>query len=218
MEVEILKNVNGNSNKSKEGQAQQSTEVRKVIQGTAEIRKPTWKQKFRDNFIKEDAKTVKDYVFNNFMVPAIQNMIQSSVNAALDVFFRGQRVSSGRYNGWYNPYNQQDNRGSGTFWRSAKAQDNVVPIQSAYPRRDYNNILLDSMDEGELVMLEIENTIKSQGFMSIATLFRMTGIPTEATDFNWGWTSVRGFDTNMVHNDIGELKCLLVVPRPQVIR
>ena len=89
-----------NSNRFKESQRKEDNKqelkrIEKVVAGPVKTRKKSKFSKFTEEFISEDAKNVKSYVFGEVLIPAIKKAISDIVTDGIDIILYGE------YEGWF---------------------------------------------------------------------------------------------------------------------
>ena len=101
----MIEDYKSNSNKSKAEEKKKNeliTENRKekVVTGKVITKKKSSFRKFTDEFISEDAKNIKSYVFGEVLIPAIKKAISDIVTDGIDIKLYGGTRSAGerRYN------------------------------------------------------------------------------------------------------------------------
>lgn len=88
-----MENYAANSHKAKAEAAKQQSPERKnekVTKGTVSIRKKSPAAKFVETFIQEDAKTMRGYLLDDVVVPAIKTTISDVVKNTIDMMFWGK--------------------------------------------------------------------------------------------------------------------------------
>ena len=83
-----------NSNKFKEENKEKKVE--KVVTGKVITKKRSKMNKFVDEFISEDAKNVKSYVFGEVLIPAIKKAISDIVTDGIDIILYGESRKGNR--------------------------------------------------------------------------------------------------------------------------
>ena len=76
-----MENYKPNSHRYKNEQKNQEREkIEKVVTGKVITKKKSSLSKFKDEFISEDAKNVKNYVFGEVLIPAIKKLYQLTIS------------------------------------------------------------------------------------------------------------------------------------------
>lgn len=174
-----------NSNRFKDEQKDKQSEkkVEKVVTGTVITKKKSGVRKLADEFISEDAKNIKSYVFGEVLIPAIKKAISDIVTDGIDMILYGgskggnRRSQADRVS--YRSYYDRDNRSQNT--RST----------SSYGGYSCDDIILGSRGEAEDVLDRMGELIDTYGVVSVADLKDLVGISGPYTDNKYGWTSIR---------------------------
>lgn len=172
-----------NSHRSKELQAKErEKKVEKVVTGKVITKKRSGFRKFADEFISEDAKNVKSYVFGEVLIPAIKKAVLDIVTDGINMILygesgRGHKRSTADRVSYRNYYDGP--RGSSRDDRGYSS------------RRSYDDIILDSRGEAEEVLARMDELMDTYGLVRVADLYDLVGITGEYTDNRYGWTSIR---------------------------
>lgn len=148
---------------------------------------------------------LKDYLFKEALLPWAKHTVLDMLSMTLfhehiaDDFYRRDSYydrygNRGRaYSGYY---------GSNTYGNSARDRDRKRPTE--YYRRDdrvdYKNIILRSRGAAEDIVSEMQERVYRFGQVSVAELFDMLNVSSEAVDNSWGWTDERDIGIRSVSN------------------
>lgn len=172
-----------NSHRSKEqANKEREKKVEKVVTGKVITKKKSGIRKFADEFISEDAKNVKSYVFGEVLIPAIKKAISDIVTDGIDMILYGEsRRGSKRSTADRVSYRNYYDGG-----RSSTRDDRSYTI-----RRSYDDIILDSRGEAEEVLARMDELMDTYGLVRVADLYDLVGITGDYTDNKYGWTNIR---------------------------
>ena len=181
-----------NSNKSKleKENSIEDHKVEKVVTGKVITKKKSGFQKFTDEFISEDAKNIKSYVFGEVLIPAIKKAISDIVTDGIDMILygssgRGARRSTADKVSYRNYYDRKDPRP-------------VDRYDSGYGSSySYDDIILNSRGEAEDVLSRMDELMETYGLVRVADLYDLVGISGSYTDNKYGWTNIR--NAQIVH-------------------
>lgn len=179
-----------NSNKFKEQQKQQAKleekRVEKVVTGTVKRKKKSKAEQFMGNFISEDAKSVKSYVFGEVLIPAIKKAISDIVTDGIDIILYGEsrRGSRGRSTVDRISYRNYYDRG---YSAQPRMNERQALMAGAY---SYDDIILPSRGEAENVLARMDELIDTYGLVRVADLYDLVGISGNYTDNHYGWTNI----------------------------
>lgn len=175
-----------NSNRFKEEQKNEEREkkVEKVVTGAVTTRKKSGLQKFASEFISEDAKNIKSYVFGEVLIPAIKKAISDIVTDGIDMILYGGTRPGGKRSVAdrvsYRNYYDRDGRTS--------RDTRPASVNTGY---SYDDIVLSSRGEAQEVLDRMDELVSTYGVVSVADLYDLVGITGNYTDNKYGWTSVR---------------------------
>lgn len=164
-------------------------------------------QQFKETFIQEDVKTVRDYVIDEVVVPGFKNLILD----CLSMFFfkesyEGKRGRKDDYDDYTMYYK------SGKKKKKKKKRDYDEDDEDDERLTDYRNIVVKRRDDAEEVVKELRRRIKKYDKASVADLFDLIGKTGKYTDNNWGWTDKEDIGIRRVPNgyliDVAEAELL----------
>lgn len=177
-----------NSNKSKIKDndildANNEHKIQKVTTGRVITKKKNGFQKFADEFISEDAKNIKTYVFGEVLIPAIKKALSDIIIDGINILLYGD-ARTGRSRSTadkvsYRSYYDRD---------SSYRRDESRSMYNSY---SYDDIILDSRGEAEDVLSRMDELIESYGLVRVADLYDLVGITGNYTDNKYGWTNIR---------------------------
>ena len=175
-----------NSNRSKENKAEEH-KVEKVVKGPVVTRKKSSFEKLKGEFISDDAKNIKSYVFGEVLIPAIKKAISDIVTDGISILLYGEsrgRANSGRSTAdrvSYRNYYDRDTRASRVIDRG----------NTPYSGYSYDDIILNSRGEAEDVLMRMDELMETYGLVRVADLYDLVGITGNYTDNKYGWTNIR---------------------------
>lgn len=176
-----LANYKPNSNRSKENKEEEH-KVEKVVKGPVVTRKKSGFDKLKGEFISDDAKNIKSYVFGEVLIPAIKKAISDIVTDGIAILLYGESRNGGNrrstadrvsYRSYYD--NSYDRRGS-------------ISRATSY---SYDDIILNSRGEAEDVLMRMDELMETYGLVRVADLYDLVGITGNYTDNKYGWTNIR---------------------------
>jgi len=174
--------------KTVEKSAEEATKrekVEKVVKGPVEVKKKGKIRKFFDSFMKQDARTVRDFVVDDIVVPAIKKTFIESVTSGLNMSLLGDskatkvtKASRVSYSRMYD-----DDRYSASS-RSAQSR--------AY---DYDDIIFPEYSEAKDVLDRMYEILAEYRVVRVADYYDLAGVSERPyTDNRYGWTSLNGAD------------------------
>lgn len=173
-----------NSHRYKEEQKEREKRVDKpVVTGKVIPKKQSKLRKFTNEFISEDAKNVKTYVFGEVLIPAIKKAVCDIVTDGISMILYGEsrggnkRSSANRVS--YRDYYDKDNR----------SYRNDRPVTSS--GYSYDDIILSTRGEAEDVLDRMYELMDTYQLVRVADLYDLVGITGNYTDNKYGWTNIR---------------------------
>lgn len=188
--------------------------IEKVVTTDAVRKKPSLGKKFLDTFIRGHAKTAWDFVLFDVLVPSAKDMIANSVSQGIDQMVYGDSRTSSRRR---EP--RSVNRGAGSTLVGHTSYDRITDRRREEPRtrtergrHDFDDILLATRAEADIVIERLCDLIEVYDQASVADLYELIGETGNFTDERWGWTDMRGADSQRVRN--GDYRLILPKPEP----
>ena len=160
--------------------------VEAVIANSAKVRKKGEMQKIADNFIAEDANTVKSYVLSEVIIPAAKKILSDIITTGLNMFLYGEaghtkRVSPASKISYGSYYQQEPNRAR------------PVSVSNRYSGLDYDEILFETRGDAEAVLDAMNDIISQFGTVSVSDLYDLAHVPNDNYTMNrYGWTNIGG--------------------------
>ena len=180
-----MENYTPNSNRFKEEQKSKEREKRvdkPVVTGKVMTKKPSKIRRLTSEFISDDAKNVKSFVFGEVLIPAIKKAISDIVTNGIDMVLYGEsrkgnkRSTADRVS--YRDYYSRDYRST---------RNDRPPAPSSY---SYDDIVLESRGEAQDVLNRMDELMDSYGLVRVADLFDLVGKRHDYTDMNYGWVNI----------------------------
>lgn len=169
----------------KQAQQKEEKRVEKVVTGVVKTKKKSKAEKFMGNFISEDAKSVKSYVFGEVLIPAIKKAISDIVTDGIDIILYGEsrRGSRGRSTADRVSYRNYYDGG----YSRPRMNERQALMAGQY---SYDDIVLQSRGEAEDVLARMDELMDTYGLVRVADLYDLVGITGNYTDNKYGWTNI----------------------------
>ncbi len=184
-----MNDISGNSHMDKEKtevvmEGKEVKEVKKVISGKAQARKPSLFYRFKSTFFADDVENVKQYALRDVIIPGIKHLFLDS----LSMLILGESYSRGSKSRLSNSVTYSYN----TVYKSKNDKKIRVRDEDDIPlSKSYREIVLDSRGDAETVIDTLNELISVYGQASLADLYDCVGISGEFTDNNYGWVDLR---------------------------
>lgn len=193
-----------NSHRSKEEQAKQAPErrkIEKVVKGAVKTR-DNGMRKFVNTFIPNNGKDVKTYAVHDVLIPSVKKAFWE----IFEMFWWGRdgRRSGKRTVNDYVSYAKFS--GSKDDRHGSENSSNRTPYS-------YKDIVLESRADAEEVLMQMDAIIEEYGMVSVADLYEMVGEDFEFTDNKYGWTNLRSAEVQRVRDGY-----LVKVPRAEHLK
>lgn len=156
--------------------------VEKVVTGEVKTKKKSEARKFADVFISEDIHSVKSYVVQDVVVPAITNLIEDIVVNGIRMILRGDTGSGKKRDRDYVSYRD--------YARRDERRDRGGRREGS-SRFDYEDLVFTGRGDAEAVLDELQDTIETYGLVSVAEFYDAAGRTAPYTAHQYGWTNLR---------------------------
>lgn len=161
--------------------------MEKVISGTARKKKPSYFSKLTGMFDLQDVRDVHKYLVSDVFIPKMKDIFWDIVVDGFHMWLFGEERSHNSSDG-YSSYVSYNDRYSNPYNRKNRPETFV---------NNYNldNIYLDRKGEADEVIRKLNERILRYGIVTVAELYESVGWPTNYTDYNYGWTSLRNAES-----------------------
>lgn len=173
----------------------------------AKLKKKGKFRKFMDRFIEEDLRSVMSWAAEDVLIPALKKMfvefVDNSVNSM--VYGRGSGKSSKSSTGNISYREYYDKPRSESRWsqeHSPSSSDIYSVGELEVPSEDAAVRLADRMDE----------YISRYGFLKVGIFMEWVNERPTSSDFDYGWSSVRGLSWHPTWNGKWVMKLPKVIP------
>lgn len=209
-----MENYPSNSQHKKPAESKPAREpLKKVVEGTVTRRKTPLGTRFKNIFIADDAKGVAGFILQDILIPKGKEMVVDAISQGAERTFYGEvrRVLTNKTGG-QNGYTSYSRYASPSQPAQQPRQDprQTMMSRTSRARLDFNDIILDTRAEAEMVIGELINLVNSEyKSASVSDLYELVGITAEFTDNKWGWLNLDGAGVQAVRGGY-----LLILPRP----
>lgn len=161
--------------------------VTKVVKGPVMRKKKGFLTKVSEVFIKEDADNIGSYIFNDVLVPALQDMISDMIIGGIEMLF-GTRKNTRSY--------RDRNVTHVNYGSFSDDRRNVSKVSRA--RHSFDDIVLKDRGEAEEVISNLVDLTIDYGVATVADLYDLVGVRADFTDAKYGWTDLSTARTRRV--------------------
>lgn len=166
---------------AKKTQEKEEEQKKPVIIGKATQKKKSAGKQFVENFVNEDAETIKSHVLFDIVIPYIKDMISAGFHAALDMLLYGD--GKGNYRTTSNGRRVISSSNGKTDYTSASKPKNYA-VQR---QQICDDIAFENRGDADAVLDEMENIIDKYGQVSAYDYYDAAGLTCDYTLKNWGW-------------------------------
>ena len=189
-----LNDVKSNSDRSKADQKNELEEKRahKVVKNSVTEKKPSKARKFASLIVPEDVEDIRDYIWNEVVVPATKNIISDVIDTILFGSIGGRR----------------GNRGGRTNYNkiSTRRSDDRTSVRRS---SNFKEVIFDSAGDAEEVLDCMDEILEKYGSVRVADYNELVGKSGSYTDNRYGWDDLR--DARVVRDGGGYR---IKLPRP----
>ena len=213
----MTENYPGNSKKERAEEAKSESarpEIKKIVKTSGTVRKASLGSRMRETFAGEGARETGTYVFFDVIIPAVKAMVFDTITQGADRILFGGRdvIRSGMANAprTRTNYNQISTRAANNYpGRNFEGGGREISRQARNNHR-FDEILLDSRGEAEMVLDTMQDLISRFQWVSVPEFYSMVDVTAEFTDEKWGWTNI---STAQIRPSRG--KYVILLPSPE---
>ena len=188
--------------------------ITRVVEGEVIRRKKPVGKRFTDMFISGDAKGTVGYIIMTILIPAAQNAVIESGNAALERVF-GQNLSptnrtiarNAMQNVGHVAYNRMSQQSP--FSNARQVQSRMTPRGHAH--HDFGELIFATKVEAVETLDQMYTVLSQYQAITVSELYEMVGEPANPIDTKWGWVDLRSSQVRRVQGG----GYLLDLPKPE---
>lgn len=185
-----------------------------IVVSKVSKKKKTFGMKMRELFVKEDAKSVSQYIFGDILIPAFTNTILDMIKNGAEMMFlgrtRGPSYYGDRSGNRRIRYENYYDRDQDYYGRRPQYSG---PITT--PTYSYDEIVFESRGDAEAVLIDLKKQIRDVGYVTIPYLYGIIGWRSDWTAPRYGWTNLDGPNSDYIVMSGGGY--WLRLPRPVAI-
>ena len=153
----------------------------KAIKGQAKQQKKTFGERIADAFLATDGKDIKDYFLFDVLIPGLKRGVEDLIHMLLYNDKKSPRVTRS--------YGESRVRriGYNSIYDRRREDDEMLSQRLRAQKRD---LIYETRQDAEEVLDMVADRIEDNGFATLKYLNAISGMPTDWTQTNWGWTSV----------------------------
>lgn len=179
----------------------------KTTRGNVVVKKEPISRKFSDVFLADSVDNVRNYIFEDVLVPAFKNLVVDSISNGIDMLVNGRNGSrSNRGGGRHTSYS--------SYFRGNNEQSTR---RTAAPRErySYNDIIFETRGDATEVLDIMYEVLDKYHVLSIADYYELANanVQSQYTDRSYGW-----FDLGEAHVTRDRDGYKISLPRPESIK
>ena len=197
-----------NSHKSRE--LREHAHKAPVIKGNVVSTEKSLGKKITESLVKDDAKSIGDYLLFNVLIPAAKDTIFDFITKGVSMGLYGDARPSQRCGSVLG--NRRDYSG-------ISSRNTSTIINQTQPRNrssaEVGDIVLDDFNDADAVLTAMTENIDNYDSVSVADLYQFTNKSNliRSTDYEWGWTNLSTARITRVCNGY-----LIDLPRPKALK
>lgn len=202
--------------RKEEPKTEERRSVDKVVEGQVVRRKKPLGKRIKETFLGGDNRSIGEFIFQDVIIPNIRDMIFEAGQQGLErslypgseprAFRRGVGSRPG------DPRRHVNYNGIARGPARDRLEDRTMS-RRARANHDFGEIILATRPEAEAVLEGLFALLEQYEVATVSDLYEMTGVSSQFTDRNWGWTDLRGTDIRRIREGY-----LLDLPRPEDVR
>jgi hypothetical protein len=199
----------GNSNKDREKSEKKQKKqdekiIEKVVVSEVIIKPRGIGRKFKDVFFGGDFRLAMRYVATDVLLPAFRNLIVDSVTKGAERVVFGEASGYRRRPTGYGPITRVQYNNPIMQQRPLDPRDRAyLPDQPRLQRANrhhFNDVILISREEAELVVERMIDIIDKYDTASLADLYILLGLNSSPIDNKWGWRYLNNVEIRQVRD------------------
>lgn len=183
----------------------EAPKVDKVVTGDVIQKRKSGVQKLAETFLGGDVKDVGSYILNDVMIPAAKDMMYDMVSQGF------QRLLFGESRQDRTRDRRRDYTSYASYYRGGSRDNRQRP--ATRNRNDFDDIILRTREDAEDVLGRMQDLAADYGKCTVADLYNLVGISSKYTDYDYGWTDLRGASISRTREGY-----LLNLPRTESLR
>lgn len=206
---------NSFANKDEPEEPKEPRVVEQVTEVPAKTRKKSLGKRFSSVFLGGDAKTASQYVILEVILPTVKETMVEAVSSGFERLIWGDRPHRRRYGPGVPPPTQGGYVNYSKYSMSASGGVHQVTPRTmsrrARAQHDFDEIVLESRGEAELVIERLYDVLNRYEFVTVADLYKLVGLDSTPVDRKWGWLNLSGTTASRLPRGGGYL---LDLPEP----
>ena len=165
-----------------EKKQEEKKQAEKVTTGAVKTKKKTGFRKFADDFIAEDAKSVKSYIFTDVLLPAAKKAVYDIFTEGIDMILYGGKGGGKR--------KQAGSKISYRSYYDDPRNDDRRVTASTRNRYDFDDIIFNSRGDAEAVLDQMNEILERYKMVTVADMYDAAGLSAPYTSNRYGWLNL----------------------------
>lgn len=159
----------------------------KVITGTAKTKKKNEIRKFADVFISEDMTSIKTFIIEDVVVPAVKNTVSDTVKGIFDIIRNSIDVAL--FGNAGAPRKSSGSKVSYTSYYERERDRRPVGETRNRAQFDFDDIIYVSRGDAQLVLDQMDDMAdRYDGVVRVSDMYEFSGLVAPYTANRYGWT------------------------------
>ena len=144
--------------------------------------------------VKDDISKVGSYLLTETIIPAAKKLLSEFISRGADMLiFKNDPPTTPFGNYGYGGVDYTKRYGSPSMLSSvASAGLPGIPGAIGLGSQSIDNFIVNSYHDGQKVLQSVSNLLASYGTISVYEVCKLMGVAAKYTDYDWGWTDIRG--------------------------
>ena len=169
---------------------------------------------FKDSFIADEAKDLKEYIIQDVIVPMVKDAIVDGISSSLSMMFYGEKYEGRRYAGYRRDRYDYARPYSYRKKKKDRDRDDWRDDDRKYGRpRKFEQVECEYRQEALDILEEANELLDRNGSLSIADLYDLASLSSSPEDNNFGWTTLE--NVRLVHTKDDTF--IIDMPRPRCL-
>ena len=188
-----MDNYTSNSHKSKQAQKEAKTvsedrpKAEKVINGTAKTKKKNEIRKFTEVFVSEDMTSIKSFIIEDVVIPAIKNTVSDTVRGIFDIIRNSVDVALFGKAGA--PRKSSGSKVSYTSYYERERDRRPAGDTRSRAQFDFDDIIYVTRGDAQLVLDQMDDMAdRYDGVVRVSDMYEFAGLVAPYTAVSYGWS------------------------------
>lgn len=177
-----------------------------VVKGKVLKKKKSWFESFSETFFGESPDSVRDYLIQDVLIPTVRSTIVEMISSGVDMLLNGKATRSHK-----SSTRERDREFISYNSYSGRSQPKPRERYVNSSRFNLDEVFFEDEQDAEQVLDTLAEIIDKTGEVSVGEYYDLCNMPSEHTQYHWGWTS-------LIRASIGSVReggYILILPKPK---